>query len=107
MAEKFYAFEELLRNGGNIAPRFKFLRSDLMCKAKFPVSRDMSELPREKFSREFIPLCFIDPAQQLARPCAANGGLGEGEAVIPSGGESLHMFEHRVNPSRSRGTWPS
>ncbi len=28
------------------------------------------------------------------------------QAVIPSGGESLSVFERIVSPNRSRGIWP-
>lgn len=77
VAEKFFELEELLRDGGDVAPGGEALRRHLMSEAKTAVGGDAGELPREKFTGEFVPFRVVDGSQQLPGPSAAACGLGE------------------------------
>ena len=85
MGEKLFALEELLWNGGDVAPGSQIFRCDPVREAEAAVGRHLRDLPGEKFPRELVPFGLVDRAKQLPGPCPTTGRLGEIEWMLLRG----------------------
>ena len=77
VGEKIRILEELLRDGGDVAPGCEVFRRDAVGDAKPSIGRNARELPREKFPGEVVPFRLIHRPEQLPDPGAASRGLEE------------------------------
>ena len=77
VSKEFFALEELLRDGGDVAPRAEIFRSIVVCQAEATISWDPLELPSEEFPCTIIPRSLVHGAKQPFSPSAANGRQGE------------------------------
>jgi len=75
--KKLFALEELLRDGGNIAPRNELFWGDSVGSAKSAIGRNPRELASEESAREFIPCRLVNRSQQSFSPRSAAHRLGK------------------------------
>jgi hypothetical protein len=96
MGEELFALEELLRDGGDVAPRGEVFRGDPVGEAEAAIGGDAGELPREKFPGEFIPGGFVEgPSRRRIQARRASG-----RAKSRGGGHGRRVPERRRAASK-------